>query len=322
MSNILTFIELTSEGAPRSSAGALLQVASRLGSPVAVIATAPDRVDAAVSALGALGAEQVAVLSSDTAQTTVAAAQTDAVAAAVRVFEPGLVLLPHSAEGRDVAGRVAARLNAGIIVDAVDLRADGDTVHATTSAFGGAFAVDSVVEGGLAVITVRQTAADDVVAAARPRVTELEGTESTPAAVIESRSSVGSVSGRPDLRSASVVVSGGRGVGSKENFALVEQLADVLRGAVGASRVAVDSGYAAQALQVGQTGRTVSPDLYIALGISGAIQHRAGMQTAKTIVAINTDADAPIFDIADFGVVGDLFSVVPQLVSAIEARRS
>jgi electron transfer flavoprotein alpha subunit len=322
MPNILTFIELTSEGAPRSSAGALLQVASRLGSPVAVIATAPGRVDAAVSALGALGAERVAVLATDTAETTVAAAQADAVADAVRVFEPGVVLLPHSAEGRDVAGRVAARLNAGIIVDAIDLRADGDTVHATTSAFGGAFAVDSVVEGGIAVITVRQGVAGDVVAAAQPAVTELEGVTSTPAAVIESRSSVGSVSSRPDLRSASVVVSGGRGVGSKEDFALVEQLADVLRGAVGASRVAVDSGYAAQALQVGQTGRTVSPELYIALGISGAIQHRAGMQTAKTIVAVNTDADAPIFDIADFGIVGDLFSVVPQLVSAIEARRS
>ncbi|MCU1558882.1 MAG: electron transfer flavoprotein subunit alpha [Microbacteriaceae bacterium] len=320
MSNILTFIELTADGAPRSSAAALLQRASQLGTPVAVIAIGPAHRDAAVTALGALGVEQVAVLASESADGAVGSAQTDAVAAAVDAFSPTVVLLPHSAEGRDVAGRVAARLGAGIVVDAIDLRADGDSVHVTTSAFGGAFTVDSVVEGGLAVITMRQAAAGEAAAAVQATVTELGSQQSTPAAVVEARTGGAAASGRPDLRSASVVVSGGRGVGSKENFALVEQLADVLRGAVGASRVAVDSGYAAQALQVGQTGRTVSPDLYIALGISGAIQHRAGMQTAKTIVAINTDADAPIFDIADFGVVGDLFSVVPQLIPAIEAR--
>lgn len=322
MSHILAFIEVSSSGELRKSAGMLLNAAARLGTPVAVLAAAPGAGSAIAEQLGSLGAAQVFVGESETVGSALVTPQVEALAAAAEALQPAAILVANSLEGREVAGRLAVRLGAGLVIDAVDVRLDADRVVATHSVFGGAYTVESTVEGGPAVVTVRLGSIEGQAPAAAASVTAVPVAVDTAAsAVIDSVNDVVVVSVRPELRGAAKVVSGGRGLSSKENFVLVEQLADALGAAVGASRAAVDAGYVPQTFQVGQTGITVSPQLYVALGISGAIQHRAGMQTAKTIVAINKDADAPIFDIADFGIVGDVFTVVPQLIAAIEERQ-
>ncbi|HWK20304.1 MAG TPA: electron transfer flavoprotein subunit alpha/FixB family protein [Microbacteriaceae bacterium] len=254
------------------------------------------------------------------------AAAAEVIAERAGAESPEAIVIPHTIEGRELAGRLAARLGSPVLADAIALSLDGGEVVAEHSVFGGAFTTtaSAIAPGVPVIVTVRESALET---ASLPGGTLIPAAElassASGAADVEVVSTQGVVSdsGRPDLKSATVVVSGGKGVGSREDFAIVERLADALGAAVGASRVAVDSGYAPQSAQVGQTGVAVSPDLYIALGISGAIQHRAGMQTAKTIVAINTDPDAPIFEIADFGVVGDLFEVVPQLIEALQGQR-
>ncbi|HEY0699896.1 MAG TPA: electron transfer flavoprotein subunit alpha/FixB family protein, partial [Micromonospora sp.] len=221
--------------------------------------------------------------------------------------------------GKEIAGRLAVKLDNGLLTDVVGLDADG---VATQVAFAGSTIVRSKVTKGLPLVTLRPNSVDPTPAPASPAVEQLDvalGDADRLARVVQR---VAEQKGsRPELTEASVVVSGGRGVGNADNFTVVEELADLLGGAVGASRAAVDSGFYPHQFQVGQTGKSVSPQLYIALGISGAIQHRAGMQTSKTIVAVNKDGEAPIFELADFGVVGDLFKVVPQAADEIRKRR-
>jgi electron transfer flavoprotein alpha subunit len=229
-----------------------------------------------------------------------------------------LDLFWNSRNLEEVAGRLAARIGSGVLSDVVEINSDGTAIH---SIFGGAFTVAAKVNAEVPVITVRPGAIEPApVAAAGELVTVAVPAPAANATRIISRQPA--VAGdRPELAEAAIVVAGGRGVGSAEKFSVIEELADSMGGAVGASRAAVDSGYYPGQFQVGQTGKTVSPQLYIALGISGAIQHRAGMQTSKTIVAVNKDEEAPIFDISDLGVVGDLFSVAPQLAEAVKARK-
>jgi len=314
MGEVLVLVDHV-EGEIKKSTFELLTAARTLGEPSAVIVGGPGTATKLADGLREYGAEKVYVAETDS--TEFLSPQVDVLAALVERLDPAAVLIASSADGKEVAGRLAVRTGSGWLNDVVALDAQG-TTH---SVFGGAWTAQAKANTAHPVITVRQGAVEPVAAAAAGVEESVDVPPSGRSATVVSREPV-TTGERPDLGEASVVVSGGRGVGSAEQFAVVEALADSLGAAVGASRAAVDSGYYPHQFQVGQTGKTVSPQLYIALGISGAIQHRAGMQTSKTIVAVNKDPDAPIFEIADFGVVGDLFSVAPQLQEEITRRRS
>lgn len=302
-------------GEPRKVSSQMLTAARGLGGDVVAVYLGSG-FDAAKDKLAAYGASKALIAEvPDGTQPSI-----DALASLISERSPAVVFVASSDAGKDLAGGVAAKVGAGVLADVVDLAGSADALVATKSAFGGATAVKCRVKGSPQIVCVKANA---FVAEESPSTLSEErvsvAVDEPAARIIETVKT--EAGGRPSVEEASVIVSGGRGVAGAENFALIEALADQLGAGVGASRAAVDAGWYPHQHQVGQTGKTVSPQLYLAVGISGAIQHRAGMQTSKTIVAINKDAEAPLLALADFAVVGDLFKVVPALTEEIKKRK-
>ncbi|HZA31763.1 MAG TPA: electron transfer flavoprotein subunit alpha/FixB family protein [Propionibacteriaceae bacterium] len=293
----------------------LLTLARRLGDPVAVVLG--GGAEGAAQQLGQYGATRVLSVVDPALSDYLVAPKAEAVAQVAAAESPAAILISATPEGKEIAGRVAVKLNSGLITDAIDVEHDGSTLQ---SVFAGNWTVQASVSGP-AVIAVKANAVTPEPASAAGAMEQAAVTisdQAKGARIVKSEPK--QASGRPELTEAAVVVSGGRGTGG--DFSSVEGLADALGAAVGASRAAVDSGWYPHAYQIGQTGKTVSPQLYIAAGISGAIQHRAGMQTSKAIMAVNKDPEAPIFALADLGIVGDLRTILPAATEEIARRRA
>jgi electron transfer flavoprotein alpha subunit len=318
MAEVLVLVDAV-DGSVKKATFELLSAARQLGEPAAVVVGAPGTASGLKDQLAEYGAAKVYVAESDDIAGYSVAPKAEALAAVAEQASPAAVLISSSAENKEIAARLALKLGSGLLYDAVGFDGEGNV---TQQIFGAAVTVTSKVSKGTPVITVRPNSFAPEAASGAAEEVPVSVTISDSAKGAKILDSVVEEKGsRPQLSDASVVVSGGRGIGNADNFSIIEKLADSIGAAVGASRAVVDAGWVPHTMQVGQTGVTVSPQLYIAVGISGAIQHRAGMQTSKTIVAINKDPEAPIFELADFGVVGDLFQVAPQLTDEITKRR-
>jgi electron transfer flavoprotein alpha subunit len=318
MAEILVLVDHV-DGAVRKTTFELLTIARRLGEPSAVLVGAGF--DVAREALAQYGAEKIYRVDSAEVTDYLVAPTAEVLATLVASAAPAAVLISSSPEGKEIAARLAIKTGSGLITDAVDVQPDeGGTVHTTQSVFAGGYMVQATVTKGTPIVTVKpnSVAPEAVSGAAVDQLVEISISESAKTARITD-SQPRAASGRPELTEAAIVVSGGRGTAG--DFSKIEEFADSLGAAVGASRAAVDAGWYPHSSQVGQTGKEVSPQLYVAAGISGAIQHRAGMQTSKTIIAVNKDEEAPIFELVDFGVVGDLFTVLPQATKAVNAAK-
>lgn len=318
MSDVLVLVEVGEQTVAKPTLE-LLTLARRVGTPVAVVLGL--EAEALAATLGEYGAGTVIAVRDPAFAEFLVAPKAEALAALVAARNAAAVLVTSGLEAKEVAARLAVKIASGLITDAVDLQPGEDGgVVTTQSVFAGNYTVTATVTQGPPVVTVKPNAVAPVPAPVEAHVETFEVAISDDArrariVSVEERAA----SGRPELTEAAVVVSGGRGTGG--DFSPVEELADALGAAVGASRAAVDSGWYPHAYQVGQTGKTVSPQLYLAAGISGAIQHRAGMQTSKAIVAVNKDPEAPIFALADLGVVGDLHTVLPAVTEQVKRSK-
>ncbi|MBJ2121017.1 electron transfer flavoprotein subunit alpha/FixB family protein [Arthrobacter sp. MSA 4-2] len=294
----------------------LLTLAGTLGDPVAAVAG--DAGDPLLDGLGSYGVSTCYLPADPSVGKSLVAGKAAFLAEAVRASGASVVLLGNAYEAKEIAARAGVRLESGVITDVV---AVADDLTATKSVFAGSYTSQCRVTTGIPILAVKPNSieAADAGQPATPETVRVEVPAPAAAAVITGRVDK-PATGRPDLAEARVIVAGGRGVDG--NFAPLEELADLLGGAVGASRAATDAGWIEHSAQIGQTGKTVSPQLYISAGISGAVQQKAGMQTSQVIVAINKDPDSPVFEIADFGVVGDLFTVLPQAAEEIRKRRA
>lgn len=319
MSEVLVLVDHV-DGAVRKPTYELLAIAKRLGEPSAVFIGPAAAAAAAAEAVKGYGAEKVYVVDDTEIKGYLVAPKAEVLQQIAAAASPAAILIPSSAEGKEIAGRLAIKIDSGLITDAVDVEVVDGAPVTTQSVFAGGFTAKAKVTKGTPIITVKPNSAAPVEGAGAGAVEQFAATISDAAKTARIvATNPRAASGRPELTEAAIVVSGGRGTGG--DFTAVEALADALGAAVGASRAAVDSGWKPHTFQVGQTGKVVSPQLYVANGISGAIQHRAGMQTSKTIVAVNKDEEAPIFELVDFGVVGDLHTVLPAVTAEIEKRK-
>lgn len=317
MSDVFILAQFAGEKVAKTTAE-LATCGARIGNVTAIVLAAPGKGAALASQVNTAGVAKVLVLENADFDHFGVAASAEAIAGLVKEHKPSALLITSSAFGKELAGCVAVLTDSGLITDAIDVTSE---LIATQVIFGGSTTVHSHVSQGCAIITMRPNSISPDMAKSSPEIVNVEVSISDAAKRAEVVSSQPPVAeGRPELTEAQIIVSGGRGTNG--DFSAVETFADLLGAAVGASRAATDAGWYPHSHQVGQTGKTVSPQLYVACGISGAIQHRAGMQTSKTIVVINKDPEAPIFELADFGVVGDLFTVLPQASEGVKARKS
>ena len=321
MAKVWVFAEVT-EAKPAPVALELLTKARELGDPVEAVVFSPDAA-AAAAELGAHGAGTVHAFTDPSyGEVLLGGPAAEALAQLIEEHKPDLLLFGMTYDGRDVAGRLAARLGVPVIANALDLSTgDGTVVH--SSIFGATLNVSTRFTGGAPAIAIVRPKSFAAQPSGGGPATVNALTTQVPDKHRKARVTerVADVAAGPKLEESAVVISGGRGLGDPKNFELLQQLAEVVHGAVGASRAVVDAGWVPYAMQVGQTGKTVKPSVYIAVGISGAMQHTVGMKGAKTIVAINKDENAPIFKLADLGVVGDALKIIPQLTEELRSRR-